>query len=225
MISQIAPGLWVFRQSSSFLGISWQRIMTVIRLQDATLAVHAPIRMTPELITSVKLLGKVSMVIAPTSFHYQAAIDCAAIFPEAKLLYAQAIDGQLPESLEYVKNKIPLDAFAFSQLAPSLEALPIQGMPYLNECVFYHRASQTLLSSHLFQWNVRAKNWLMRFVGRIFRCDAERLSLSRLCRLCIRDQVQFFESLAKANLWPIRRFVLSHGTITESADLREVLKR
>jgi len=71
---QVDPNIFVFEQEHGFANVSVNIRMTVVRLSNGGLWVHAPVAPTAECVAMVQSLGEVLYVVLPTTVRYFARV-------------------------------------------------------------------------------------------------------------------------------------------------------
>jgi hypothetical protein len=131
--------------------------MSVVRLADGGLWVHSPIPISGELRAAVDALGPVRHVVAPSLFHHVSAGEWKAAYPGA------ALHG--PARLARKRKDLSLDAkledAAAAPWATELAPVHIDGC-MMDETVFVHRATRSVISSDLTENFVTHPHWLTR---------------------------------------------------------------
>jgi len=218
MLNQLAEDLWVTSQPLRFVGAEIGCRMTCIRLSSGGLVLHSPIRATPELTAAVHDLGPVAWLVAPNAFHHMFIGEWQECCPDAALLVAPKL----------LKKRGDLSGATKLSEAPGewgdeLEVVPIDGFPMVDEYVFFHRPSSTLILTDLaFNFDRDCPfvtRWFIRLCGRLGQ-----LSPTIIERLMIRNKSAFRASLNRVMAWPFDRVVVSHGKVLESGG-REALAR
>lgn len=203
----VAPGLWVVEGRHSLLGVKIGRRMVVVQLPDGGLQLHSPVPIGPELQESLERHGRVGAIVAPTAFHDTFLAEVLPLFPEATFYASPGLPtvGRKPSNLR--------EAPDFWREILDWER--IAGMPKVNEYVFLHKPSRTLLVSDLvFHIGQEANAWTRLFFkgNGAFDC----LRPTRLFRAMIRDRDAFRESVLRVMDWDFDRVIMSHGRIVES---------
>lgn len=180
---------------------------------------HAPIGMDEALVEEIRGLGEVAWIVAPNLFHHLYVVQALEAFPSAQLYGAPgfaakrkdlSFDGFLDEERE----------FPWSQ---ELAQLPIEGAPKLNEYVFFHHATGTLIVTDLV-FNMHDCPYLWsRLVFRMVGAYGK-VAQSRLWRWMTRDKHKKRASVEKVLAWESKRLVMAHGQIVES-DVPSQLRR
>ena len=214
----LARDLWVVHQPLSVLGIEIGTRMTIVRYGDAQLLVHSPIRHTPELATSLKDLGTPALVVAPNRFHHLFAGEWLNAYPASKLLVAPGLVTKRPD----LRPVEVLAAATPPGWPEGIEHVLLEGFPFANEVVLFHRASATLVASDLIFNFGPSSPPLARLAFRLAGAYG-RPSSSLLERLLIRDRPAFRRSLERVLDWPFERIVIAHGDIVEH-DAQRALK-
>ena len=105
-----------------------------------------------------------------------------------------------------------------------LESLAIEGLPMVNEWVFFHKKSATLIATDLAFNMGRDRPFMtrlfVRFTGRLGE-----LAPTVVERLMARDKPALRRSLDQVLEWPFERVVVSHGDILEAEDARAQLAK
>ncbi len=115
----------------------------VIRLEDSSLFVHSPIRLTAEIRAAVDELGTVKHIVAPNHLHHLHIGDWSTAYPEAKLYGAPQLAAKRKD-LTFAKilsTDVPEPEWA-GQIDQCLFGT---GSGWLDEMVFFHRASRTVI--------------------------------------------------------------------------------
>jgi hypothetical protein len=210
MLKAVAENLSVASQPLRFFGAELGCRMTCVRLSTGAVAVHSPIRATPELLASVADLGPVAWLIAPNAFHHLFVQEWRVRFPEATTLVAPRLLTKRRDLVGAVPLSAPPAAWG-----RDLEMVAMKGLPLMDEHVFFHRPSATLIVTDLaFRFGRDSPfftRWLIRLGGRLGE-----LSPTVVERLLIRDRAAFRESLKRVLEWPFDRVVMSHGQVLDS---------
>lgn len=206
MLQPLAPDLWEHDAPLSVLGMALGHRMTVARLPGGELWLHSPSAHTPELAAALAALGPVGHVVAPNAMHDTYLEGWFAAYPAARFHGARGFAKFRPD-LKFTNGLAdtpdPAWAAVFDQCA-------LRGMPRLNEVVFRHRASRTLILTDL-AFNLGPDMPLLsRLLLKINGCDC-RFAVSRLLRTTIKDRAALRASLDTVLAWNFDRIVLSHG--------------
>ncbi|NOK11686.1 DUF4336 domain-containing protein [Corallococcus exercitus] len=206
----LADDVFVFEAPFSLFGVPVGGRMTVLRLPDGGLWVHSPVAFTPERRAAVEALGPVRFLVAPNLFHHLHLPDWAAAFPDARVVVPAGLRAKQPAlRIDQELEDTPDPAWA-----PVLDQMHVRGMPQLNEFLFFHRPSRTLLVTDLAfhypraeGWKLRAYLWLDGVLGRF--------AAPRFLRLFTKDREAARAALQRALKWDVERVVVCHGQVLE----------
>ncbi|HEY4188336.1 MAG TPA: DUF4336 domain-containing protein [Polyangia bacterium] len=209
----VAEDVWVASRALSMPGgVRIPVNMTVIRLRDRSLLLHAPIALDDTAATALATLGPVRYVVAPNSFHHLFVTACLARYPEAALYLAPGLPTKRPD----LTATGILGAGTPPPWAAEVDCLVVDGAPKLREVAFFHRASGSLLVTDLL-FNVTdpanvATGLVLRLMG-----THRRLAVSRAWRFHTRDKKAQRPTLEALLAWPFVRIVPGHGVVYEGA--------
>ena len=204
-LTKFAEGVWVASAPSKYLGWQLGMRMTVLRLGDGSLLIHSPIALDDSLKSEVDTLGPVGHIVAPNLFHHLYAADAASAFPEAKLHGAAGLRKKRPD--------LHLDAILGEQDEPTwrddLETLAVEGT-LLDETIFWHKPSGTLVAADLIENFETADDWWTRFYLKAGGIHGK-VGLSRMLRLAFRDRKKARRNIDQVLGWDFDRVVMAHG--------------
>jgi hypothetical protein len=213
-LRSLAPDLWVADRPFKLplrLGDIGCR-MTVIRLTDGTLFLHSPVPLDSCLRAELSDLGLVRAVVAPSKLHHLFVADYVSAYPEAKLYGAPGLSEKRKDLAfdSILSDESPAD------WQDQIDQLLFRGAPVLNEVLFFHRATRTVMFTDLV-FNIAARdapkmrifNWLTGIVGHF--------GPHRLVRLCaFTDREAARESIRRVLGWDFDRVIVTHGEVVES---------
>ena len=207
MLEETAAGIWTVTAPFKVAGAEFGTRMTVIRIGASELILSAPCLIDDVLEARIRELGTVVAVIAPNCFHYYYFLDALKRFPDA-----------VPHLAEGVADKIggaPTNARSLTGESDPIwraevEQLAIPGAPKVNEIVFYHRASRTLVLTDLcFNFDPPPRGWTGLFL-RIAGAYGK-LAVSRLMRSMLKDREKVREAVDRILAWDFERIIVTHG--------------
>jgi hypothetical protein len=211
MLNPLADGLWEINEPLTALGMALGHRMTVARLPDGSLWLHSPVAFHLDLAADLTQLGPVGHIVAPNCVHDTYLEGWFAACPSARFHGAKGFahvrrDLRFTDTLGHTAH--PAWASVFDQLV-------VRGMPRLNEVVFLHRASRTLILTDL-AFNLGPDlpllSRLLLRVNGCYNCFAA----SRLLRTTIKDPAAVRASIDRILEWDFDRVIVSHGRIVES---------
>lgn len=220
MLTKLAQDLWTAPRPLKFLGLEVGTRMTVVRLDDGGLFIHSPVALDEATKRDLDVLGPVRFVVAPNRFHHLFAGDYFTAYPQARIFVAPG----LPEKRTDLRFHEVLTGETPSGWAGEIDQVLVAGMPLINEVVFFHRASRTLIVTDL-AMNVREQSplWL-KAVTRVAGIYAKLAPPPELRMFTFRDKRASRQSINKILLWDFDRVVMCHGEVWDAggkAALRE----
>lgn len=211
VLTQLHPDLWVCAVPYRAMGFSIGRQIVVVRLPGGGLWIHSPIPVTVELRGELAALGEIRHVVGPNRYHDECLREFQAEYPAAQFHAAPGLAAQ--------KRDVRFDAELSDQPHPDwrgvLDQHLIRGMPRLNEVVFFHAASRSLLIADL-AFNLGPDGpWLL---GLIMRTNGiwGRFGPSRFCKSMMRDKAAVRASLDRILEWDFDRVIVGHGRNLET---------
>lgn len=210
MLTPLADNLWEYNAPLTVLGMALGHRLTVARLRDGSLWLHSPFAYSPELAVELAALGPVAHIVAPNCVHDTFLEGWFQACPVAHFHGARGFAKFRPD-LKFTDTLGEKPAAAW---AGTFDQLLVRGMPRVNEVVFLHRASRTLILTDL-AFNLGPNMPLLsRVLLRINGCY-NCFAVSRLLRTTIKDRAALRGSLDRILAWDFDRLVLSHGRIVD----------
>jgi len=210
MIEEFAPGLWTVDTPLRIAGAELGTRMTIVRTGGASgdeLVLIAPCPIDEVLETEIRKLGRVRAVIAPNGFHHFYFLDALARFAEARPFLAEGVAAKLDS---VPSNGVVLSDEPDAIWKGALEQRRIQGAPKVNEVVFFHPVSRTLILTDLcFHFDPPPGGWTGLFL-RLAGAHGK-LAVSRLMRSLLKDREAARAAIREILAWDFDRIVLAHG--------------
>lgn len=226
MLKKLDNNIWISEQPLKYWGLEVGARMTIIRLQTGELMVICPIQVSNMTIDEINEIGKVSFIIAPNLYHHLFVADFQAFYPQAKLL---ATPG-----LEIKRADLKLDGI-LARYTPQFwdeveylyfegfNVLDISGPTPLQEVVFFHRESQTLvLTDTAFNFDASFP-WITQLVTRVIG-GYNKLGPSVLEKLVTKEKDKIENSIRRILCWDFKRIVMAHGSIVEHEAKKQLTK-
>ena len=210
-VRSLSDGLWVIDHPMVMGGgIALGARCTIVRLQDGSLWVHSPVPMGDAERAWLRDQGPVSTIVAPNLLHHFYLREAVEAFPDARLLAPAGIEEKV-EGLSYE----PLEEGATPH-EDELPSLHVEGCPKMEEFVFLHRASRTLVITDI-AFNFQhvegfVTRLFLRINGALGRFGPSRLGK----RVFMSDHAQVGASVRRILEWDFDRVVLSHGDVLAS---------
>jgi len=207
----LTTDLWVTERAQRFLAAEMGTRMTVIRLADGGLFIHSPVALGNATRAELATLGPVRHVVAPNRYHHLYVAPYLSAYPEAQVYAAPG----LPEKRRDLRFHEVLSDDAPAAWAGQIDQLVFRPLPILNEVVFFHRPSRTLIVCDLVTNVERSSSPLTRL---FFWLDDSygKLGAGRLWRLLIRDRPAARGAIDHILSWDFDRIIMAHGNVLET---------
>lgn len=209
MLTVIAPDLWEVRHQVILPGgFPFPVRMTVIRLPDGSLVLVSPVPIDDALSTQLASLGPVAFLVAPNLLHHFFLAAAARRYPQARVL--------VPPGLEEKVGTLPPHTVLGEQVPPAwqgcLSVYVMDGQPKLNERVFLHHPSRTLILTDLVFHILHPASWKTGLLLWMVGCRG-RLAQSRLVRSITTNKPAAAASAARLLAQDFDRLVPAHGEV------------
>lgn len=209
-LRELARDLWVVRRPLPLsIGDIGAR-MTVIDL-GGELLLHSPVPLDDALQLQLEDAGSVRWIVAPNLVHHLFLGDYVREYPKAVLC---GVPG-LPEKRADLSFDAVLTDQGLPDWAGRLRLQLVHGAPTLNEVVFLHRASHTLILCDLAFHVVSSVRNEARLFHRLVGAT-NRFGPHRLVRWFMKDRKACAESMREILEWNFDRVIVSHGEVLET---------
>jgi hypothetical protein len=205
--------IWDHEMPIRFGGLPLWHRMTVIRLTNGGLVLHSPTRLDIASQEEFQKLGPIVAIIAPSWWHDLYLREYLSAYPDARLYGAP--------TLVRWNRSLPF-AEVLGDLAPSLWAgeidqVHVQGIGlFLDEIVFYHRRSRSLIVADLL-FNLSEKDaWITRRMGSLVIGPFPGCRFARLYRPAVTDRGRMRTAVERILDWDFDQIIVGHGAVVES---------
>lgn len=148
MLNQLAENIWVVDGGAvPFFGLPYTTRMTIIRLENNDLFIHSPINPNNELIQEVSKLGNIKYLISPNKIHHLFLQDWLELYPNAEVYASPG----LREKRKDINFTADLKDFPKAQWQNEIDQLIFKGSRVMQEVVFFHKPSKTLILTDLIE--------------------------------------------------------------------------
>ncbi len=192
------------------MGVEFTTRMTVVKLAMGALWVESPVPVSPDTQRRIAELGPVKYLVAATPRHVWRLRTWHAQFPHAQLWVPRATPftlnmGRLPPAATLGDSPHP-------GWADDLDQLAFQGNPLIEEAIFLHRSSGTLIVNDLIQVHstIRGRplrNALIRLAG--VASPEGGVPLDIRLSFIHRDRAR--RSLERLLGWDFDKLIIAHG--------------
>jgi hypothetical protein len=187
--------------------------MAVVRLSDDSAWVWSPVALTDDLVNFMSTFEAVRHIVSPNKIHHLFLAEWSERWPEARM-YA-------PPGLAQKKPELKFDAELGDEPDPAwaadLDQVIFHGSPAMEEVVFFHRESRTVIVCDLIQRHPETemtgwKGLLMRLDGLV----GDRGSTPREWRASFLRRDKARTARAKVLSWKPERLLIAHGECVQT---------
>ncbi|MGA9332720.1 MAG: DUF4336 domain-containing protein [Rudaea sp.] len=189
--------------------------MSVARLSDDRVWVHSPVALDDALREEIDALGHVAALIAPNSLHHLFVGAWQAAYPQARTWAAPGLRRKCPQ----LRFDADLDDGLAAEWGDEIDSLVFRQSRIVNEVVFHHRPSRTLILTDLIEnFDARTLTWPMRLIARLGGVLAPNGSTPRDFRASFRGSGRAQARACRDRVlgWNVQRIVLSHGLCVDT---------
>lgn len=211
-MKSLGNNIWyVDGDSVPFYTLPYTTRMVIVRLADNSLWIHSPIKLTQDLVNQVDALGQVRFLIAPNKLHHLFLKDWQQHYP------ATAVYGT--EQVSQKRSDIQFDGILTSDVTlpweNDIQQCLFTGSKAMQECVFFHRDSKTLIVTDLIEnFSPDAFPPIKRFLAKISGVVAPNGKMPIDWRLSFNKDVAR-EHMQHIISWQPEKIVMAHGLIIE----------
>lgn len=207
LFTPVAPEIWELDYPHVVLGLELGRRLTVVRLPSGDLWVHASLPPAPKLTAALAALGRVGYIVGPNTSHDAFLDEFVSAHPDAEFHAAPGLAAANPR----LHPTHTLGTVASPAWSEVLDQHLVAGLPRLNEVVFLHRPSRSLILADLAFNLLPPKPWLTR-VALTLNDAYGRFTPSRLLKSIISDRTALRASIDTILAWDFDRIIVGHGT-------------
>ncbi|MFT3923852.1 MAG: DUF4336 domain-containing protein [Myxococcales bacterium] len=188
-------------------GFHFPARMTVLPLSAGKLALVSPIPIDDGMARAIAALGEVELLIAPNLMHHLYLADAMSRYPRARVvappgLASKRTDLRIDHTLD---RELP-------ELAAAVDVIRLEGAPRMDEFVFFHRQSSTLVVTDLV-FNIERPRGLMAHIVLFAMGCHGRLAASRAWGSLVKDRELARQSVERIVALPTRVLVMAHGEV------------
>ncbi|MDF1790979.1 MAG: DUF4336 domain-containing protein [Thalassobaculaceae bacterium] len=203
----------------SFYGVPFPTRSVIIRLSDGRLWVHSPVAETPATRAEIAALGPVGYLIAPTKIHSRGIAPWQDEWPDAETWVSPGFRERHPNiPFTGTLSDAPPEGWA-----ADIDQRVFAGHALLDEVVFLHRASGTLIVTDLIQKHMAAgEAWVWLLIKRLAGVWGPRGGTAPDIRFGFRDRDMARAARDHILAWDFDRLILSHGLCLKHGAKEEV---
>lgn len=210
-LRSVANELWMIDHPLRVGGLQLGTRTTVVRLTSGGVWLHSPGPLQPALTAEISALGPVQALVASNAMHHLYLSQNVEAFPQAAVYVSPALPAKIKGAFTY---NILSDEPPTLWRDDFVQHL-VGGTPKLQEVVFLHRTSRTLILTDLAFYIRHSDSWFTRLFMRLNGAYGH-FGPSRIFRTLVKDRVALRSSLARIQEWDFDRIIVTHGEVLES---------
>jgi Domain of unknown function (DUF4336) len=218
MLRQVDKDLWVVDLPLVMGPVHLGTRSVIVRLPDGAVWMYTPGDFDAATLREIEALGPVRYLVAPSKLHHLFLAAAQQRWPEAKLYAVPGVEEKQPG--------IRIDA-KLSDAVPDawqgiFEQIPVGGAPGLNEVVFLHKPTRTLIVADI-AFNVcESSHWFTRLFMRI-NDGYGRFGPTRIIRMMFKDRKAAQPGIDRILKLDFDRVIVGHGANVETGG-REAMR-
>lgn len=187
--------------------------MTVVRLCNGDLWCHSPTALTAALKAELDRLGPVRHLVSPNKLHYAFISSWSQAYPHAIAWASPGVRERAARQKMAAKFDSDLTDEAPPDWANDIDQLIFRGSRLLEEVVFFHRKSRTLLLADLIEnFELKKVPWQFRWLIRLGGCfDPDGKAPLDLRMTFHRHKAEARRYLERMLAWNAQTIIFSHG--------------
>ena len=195
-------------------GVMFTTRMTVVKLSDGSLWVNSPVSVPFDTLKRITESGPVRYLVAATPRHVWRLEGWHTLFPEAQLWTPRTT----PFTLK--KGHLPFTGILGDEppqgWANDLDQLAFKGNPLIEEVLFFHRESRTVILDDLIQINPIVKGKILRnALFKLAGVASPHGGVALDIRLSFTNRNLARRSLKKLLSWDFDKLIIAHGICIE----------
>lgn len=202
----VPDSIWVSERPIWFSGVRLRSRSTVVRLPGDALWVHSPCAPTDDVCAALDALGVVRWIVVPNQFHHLQAPATAARYPHAIVVGPKSAESRNP----HVSLTMGTDDPSYVRSTPDLIPIPLSGVPFLDETVFFHPASGSLIAADLLMSACADDHWTWRIAARLFGRYGK-VATPPDVRMHTRASDAVADTIARIRALPIQQILVAHA--------------
>ena len=234
VLKPVADRIWIvdgpiIRMTLAWLKIPFPTRMVIIQLQSGGLFIWSPVALDENLKTAIDMLGPVEHLVSPNKIHYASIPAWKKAYPQATAWASPGVRERAATQHISISFDRDLADGPDPAWATEIDQLILRGNRFMQEVIFFHRPSQTLIVADMIENFEPAKtpktlHWLLRF-GRV--CDPDGQTPLDLRLLFFGNHSQVRACLTRILSWKPERLILAHGRWYDkdgTAELRRAMR-
>ena len=180
---------------------------TVVKLISGENVMISPIDFSERQLEEIAKLGSITHIVAPCLIHHLYINKAIARFQPREIWgppQCRKVLAEVPFNRVFGEDRWPFDT--------KLPFVFIDGLPRINEVVFYHEATKTMICADLCFNLQNPRGWAAPLMLRMFG-TYRKFGVSRLQRRFMKDRVAFEKSVRDVLKWNFETIAMGHGDL------------
>jgi hypothetical protein len=213
MLERVDHALWIAEgETVNFYGFPYPTRSVIARLENGGLWIWSPVNLDDVLRAEIDRLGPVRHLVSPNKIHHLYLQDWKAAYPQAQLWGPQSTIKKRRD-LEF---REPLENMSPAEWGPDIEQAWFRGSFAMDEVVFFHRPSRTVIVADLIEaltdsFLRKHWSWWGRLLARLDGVVADKALAPAEWRLSFINRKPARAARAKMLDWPCERVIMAHG--------------
>jgi hypothetical protein len=211
-LRKLDDGIWTLQGDPvRFFTFPYELRSTIVDLGGKLLFVHSPIQLSVAA-GAVESLGRVGYIVSPNKMHHLFLGEWGAAFPDARIYSPPGLRSKRPDLCFHGDlGDEPEDVWA-----SVLDQRVVRGSLFMEEAVFFHLPSRTLILGDLIEnHDPEALTVWHRAVARANDMLAPHGTTARIYRLSFWRRAEARRVINEILSWQARRVVVMHGPCVE----------
>ena len=214
-VQAFAPNVWIIDGPTvRDFGVLFTTRMTVVKLTNGSVWIESPVSVPFETLQCITEWGQVRYLVAATPRHVWRLAAWHTLFPDAQLWVPR------PTPFTLKKGHLPLTGILSdapqSDWAEDFDQLAFQGNPLIEEVLFFHKASRTVILDDLIQVHPSVKGKPLR--NALFQLEGVASPPGGVgldFRLSFTNRKLARRSLDTLLSWDFDKLIIAHGACIE----------
>jgi hypothetical protein len=202
----VPDSIWVTERPVWFSGVRLRSRTTVVRLSGGALWLHSPCPPSADVCSALDALGELRWIVVPNRFHHLQTPATAARYPNARVVGPKSAESRNPR----LSLTMGLNDAAYLRATPELSPVQLGGVPFLDETVFFHAPSGSLIAADLLMSACARDHWTWRTAARIFGRYGK-IGTPPDVRMHTRASAVVAASIARLGALPLQQILVAHA--------------
>lgn len=212
-LEEIGAGLWLAEGAIvDFYRFPYPTRMAIARFGNGDLWVWSPVKLDEALKAKVDALGHVAHLVSPNKIHHLNLPEWHAAYPDAALWGPASTLKRFPAlPFQAALEDAPPEVWQ-----PEIDQAWFWGSFAMDEVVFFHRPSQTVILADLIEafsddFLKEHWSWWQRPLAALDGITVHNPGAPREWRLSFTDRMPARAARDKVLGWPVERVIMAHG--------------